>query len=171
MSRTGEPHRGLGRLFVRKRTRWPHLWARTPRPSGLMEPRPQGLRPWQPLPHRAHAHQHHPHPFLVASISGEKRIVHAKTSAPPQRSEHAGTVGGIRRRQVPWMIAARSWSRRLLGLAGPGLTPPCPWQRAHEHGWQESSVCSSLISDIGPAIFRAQQSAGMISNFWRILWY
>ena len=86
MSRTGEPHRGLGRLFVRKRTRWPHLWARTPRPAGLMEPRPQGLRPWQPLPHRAHAH----HPFLVASISGEKRIVHAKTSAPPQRSVRAG---------------------------------------------------------------------------------
>ena len=80
------------------------------RPTGLMEPRPQGLRPWQPLPHRAHAH----HPFIVASISGEKRIVHAKTSAPPQRSVRAGTVGGIRPRQVPWMIAARSCSRRLL---------------------------------------------------------
>jgi hypothetical protein len=26
MSGTGEPHRGLGRLFVRKGTRWPHLW-------------------------------------------------------------------------------------------------------------------------------------------------
>ena len=65
-------------------------------------------------------------PFLVASISGEKRIVHAKTSAPPQRSVRAGTVGGIRPRQVPWMIAARSCSRRLLGLGGPGLTPPCP---------------------------------------------
>jgi len=95
----------------------------------------------------------------------------AKTSAPPQRSEHAGTVGGIRRRQVPWMIAARSWSRRLLGLAGPGLTPPCPWQRAHEHGWQESSVCSSLISDIGPAMFGARQSAGMLSNLWKVFWY
>jgi hypothetical protein len=57
---------------------------------------------------------------------GSLRIMHAKTSAPPQRSERAGTVGGIRLRQVPWMIAARSWSRRLLGLAGPGLTPPCP---------------------------------------------
>ena len=67
---TGEPHRGLGRLFVRKRTRWPHLWARTPRPSGLMEPRPQGLRPWQPLPHHAHAH----HPFLVASISAKNGL-------------------------------------------------------------------------------------------------
>ena len=43
MSRTGEPHRGLGRLFVRKRTRWPHLWARTPCPSCLMEPMPQGV--------------------------------------------------------------------------------------------------------------------------------
>ena len=30
MSGTGEPHRGLGRLFVRKRTRWPHLCAPTP---------------------------------------------------------------------------------------------------------------------------------------------
>ena len=29
MSRTGEPHRGLGRLSVRKRTRWPHLCLRT----------------------------------------------------------------------------------------------------------------------------------------------
>jgi hypothetical protein len=29
MSGTGEPHRGLGRLFVRKRTRWPHLCTRT----------------------------------------------------------------------------------------------------------------------------------------------
>jgi hypothetical protein len=96
------------------------------RPTGLMEPRPQGLRPWQPPPHRAHAH----HPFRVASISGEKRILHAKTSAPPQRSVRAGTVGGIRPRQVPWTIAARSCSRRLLGLDGPGLTPPCP-----RHGW------------------------------------
>ena len=87
-----------------------------------MEPRLQGLRPWQPLPHRTHAH----HPFSVASISGEKRILHAKTSAPPQRSERAGTVGGIRPWQVPWIIAARSCSRRLIGLAGPGLTPPCP---------------------------------------------
>ena len=30
MSGTGEPHCGLGRLFVRKRTRWPHLCAPTP---------------------------------------------------------------------------------------------------------------------------------------------
>jgi hypothetical protein len=42
MSRTGEPHRGLGRLFVRKRTRWPHLWARTPWSgnSRLFKPEP-----------------------------------------------------------------------------------------------------------------------------------
>ena len=29
VSGTGEPHRGLGRLFVQKRTRWPHLFTRT----------------------------------------------------------------------------------------------------------------------------------------------
>ena len=42
MSGTGEPHRGLGRLFVRKRTRWPHLWARTPWSgnSRLFKPEP-----------------------------------------------------------------------------------------------------------------------------------
>ena len=67
---------------------------------------------WQSLPHRAHAH----HPFRVASISGEKRILHAKTSAPPQRKARAGTVGGSRPRQVPWMIAARSCSRRFSAV-------------------------------------------------------
>ena len=43
MSGTGEPHRGLGRLFVRKRARWPHLWARTPWSgnSGLCKPEPR----------------------------------------------------------------------------------------------------------------------------------
>ena len=31
MSGTGESHRGLGRLFVQRRTRWPHLRTRIAR--------------------------------------------------------------------------------------------------------------------------------------------
>ena len=38
MSGTGEPHCGLGRLFVRKRTRWPHLCTRI-----------AGICDWNPL--------------------------------------------------------------------------------------------------------------------------
>ena len=36
------------------------------------------------------------------------RAKKAKTSAPPQRSLRARTVGGIRPWQVPWIIVARS---------------------------------------------------------------
>ena len=127
--RLREPHRGVGRLFVRKGTRWPNLVIRTAWSGEGMTPHAQEPAPSSRAAEctasaaRPGAHAHHP--FRVASISGEKRILHAKTSAPPQRSVRAGTVGGIRPRQVPWMIAARSCSRRLLGLGGPGLTPPC----------------------------------------------
>jgi len=95
------------------------------RPTGLMEPRPQGLRPWQPPPHRAHAH----HPFRVASISGEKRILHAKTSAPPQRSVRAGncrwhpTTAGPMDDCCALLLAALA----RAGRAGAHSSVPTPW--------------------------------------------
>jgi hypothetical protein len=49
MSGTGEPHRGLGRLFVRKRTRWPHLCARTPWGGNT-----RGLKPEPTTPQTKH---------------------------------------------------------------------------------------------------------------------
>ena len=105
--RLREPHRGLGRLFVRKGTRWPNLFIRTAWSGEGMTPHAQEPAPSSRTAQctvsaaRPGAHAHHP--FRVASISGEKQILHAKTSAPPQRSVRAGTVGGIRPRQVPWM--------------------------------------------------------------------
>ena len=71
------------------------------------------------------------------------RAKKAKTSAPPQKSVRAGTVGGIRPRQVPWTIAARSCSRRLLGLGGPGLTPPCPRHQAGASSVRQVARCSA----------------------------
>ena len=170
MSGTGEPHRGLGRLFVRKRTRWPHLWARTPCPSCLMEPRPQGrhvhamhpsfhvARPLGPRRPRHPRPQHCPWTFSdmencahgspcrtvpMRTIRSSLLLFRAKNGlCMPRRQRRRReacaleTVGGIRPRQVPWMISARSCSRRLLGLGGPGLTPPCPRHRRHAPGWQ-----------------------------------
>ena len=45
MSGTGEPHRGLGRLFVRKGTRWPHLFIRTAWSGEGMTPHAQEPAP------------------------------------------------------------------------------------------------------------------------------
>ena len=45
MSGTGEPHRGLGRLFVRKGTRWPHLFIRTAWSGDGMTPHAQEPTP------------------------------------------------------------------------------------------------------------------------------
>ena len=45
MSGTGEPHRGLGRLFVRKGTRWPHLFIRTTWSGDGMTPHAQEPAP------------------------------------------------------------------------------------------------------------------------------
>ena len=98
MSRTGEPHRGLGRLFVRKRTRWPHLWARTPCPSCLMEPRPQGR----------HVHAMHPgvHGAMEFMLPGRSVHVAHVTRAP-------STVHG---HFLTWKIAP---------MAAPAAPCPC----------------------------------------------
>jgi hypothetical protein len=71
---TGEPHHGLGRLFVRKRTRWPHLWARTPWSgnSRLLKPEPT-------TPQTKHGA---PFAFDGAHVVVPQRCVQAGRAAP-----------------------------------------------------------------------------------------
>ena len=122
MSGAGEPHRGLGRLFVRKRTRWPHLWARTPHPSGLIEPMPQGVDEniviilIVPLvsgtgePHRVlgrlfvQKRTRWPHPFTRTAWSGDGIVAAVKDKARPPRKS-ATTAVSLQRN-------ARAWSPR-----------------------------------------------------------
>ena len=109
-------------LLGPRHPRRPRPWHR---PCGTFF-RQQTCHPRRPVPPKFLGPRA-PRPFCafpqVVSQDGEKS---AKTSAPPQRSVRAGTAGGIRTWQVPWMRSALSCSRRLLGLGVLGLTPPGP---------------------------------------------
>ena len=77
MSGTGEPHRGLGRLFVRKRTRWPHLWARTPWSGNT-----RGLKPEPTTPQNKHGA---PVAFDGAHAAMRRRGKHSHRPRLPRR--------------------------------------------------------------------------------------
>ena len=148
MSGTGEQHRSLGRLFVRRRTRWPHLFART-----LWSGNTRGLKP-EPTPPQTQ----HCAPFACDGAHVvPQRCVQAGRAVPcpctpsilPLGVSRLG-VGVGAAREAPGvgalaMVEPMPASRN--GRPGPGRTWPPPTASADEpQAWcGKRNVCTFCL--------------------------